>query len=540
LHTQPRAAWTLGVFLALTGLAVVFSPGPARALARLSAPPGPDRYTTILIEYTEYEWWLAAWEDNEFQCRILVDHEGQPTAGEIQRNCGETLYRAWLNTQPCPASDSEAASCPGHYIYFVTSRPAQREIGVALPPPQVWLSLPDCYNTPSSNICERTPRLRLTGEEPLPNQEVLRIEGIYDGQEFSCGPVCDLALKPSGEAGAPLEFWAYSSYGDSSQVFSAQVRVLPFEDGNPEYRSWYVDVLSPQWAGPPLPSCAAAWEAFPPVGGLPTWLQTPSDPAALATNIPYEYLAGNLISQGAVDASSCPDEGLLPNGASSPCGLEAAREAVAAWQNRFDSLIVTVAQDTGIPAQLLKNLFSRESQFWPGVFKDNPEVGLGQLTEHGADATLLWNISFYEQFCPLVLDANVCQRGYTRLQDEHRRMLRGALVHSVDAFCADCPLGLDLTKADFSVGIFAETLLANCGQAGRLVRNATASSPGHVAGYEDLWRFTLVNYNAGPGCLYLAVNETHKARQPLTWENVSARLTPVCQGAIEYVKDISR
>jgi hypothetical protein len=279
---------------------------------------------------------------------------------------------------------------------------------------------------------------------------------------------------------------------------------------------------------------------FPPVGGLPDWLSTPQNPADLASNIPYEYLAGNLIVQGVVDVSACADGGLLPGGAASQCGLEAAQPAVQEWQNRFDVLILDVARETGIPAQLLKNLFSRESQFWPGIFTNKPEVGLGQMTENGADTTLLWNPSFYEQFCPLVLEESVCRKGYTFLKTEDQAMLRGALVHSVDAFCANCPLGIDLRRADFSVSVFAETLLANCEQTGRLIHNLTDYAPGQVSTYEDLWRFTLVNYNAGPGCLSLALKATRSAGQLLDWEHVSSYLTPVCKGASDYVNDISQ
>jgi hypothetical protein len=76
---------------------------------------------------------------------------------------------------------------------------------------------------------------------------------------------------------------------------------------------------------------------------------------------------------------------------------------VIGWQNRFDNLILEVAQETGVPAQMLKKLFARESQFWPALFRQDSDIGLGQLTEDGADTTLLWNASFFEQFCPLVL-----------------------------------------------------------------------------------------------------------------------------------------
>ncbi len=126
--------------------------------------------------------------------------------------------------------------------------------------------------------------------------------------------------------------------------------------------------------------------------GPPDWLSTPPQSESLGTDIPYNYLAAQLIRAGAVDVSSCADGGLMPEGGASTCGMEAARSAVTAWQNQFDSIILNVAKDTGVPAHLLKNLFAIESQFWPGRSLRN-DIGLGQLTERGADTTLLWNSS---------------------------------------------------------------------------------------------------------------------------------------------------
>jgi hypothetical protein len=201
-------------------------------------------------------------------------------------------------------------------------------------------------------------------------------------------------------------------------------------------------------------------------------------------------------------------------------------------------MIFTAAQDVGISAQLLKNIFSRESQFWPGVTPQRPEAGLGQLTDNGADTTFLWNRPFFEQFCPSVLGSTTCQKGYSHLTSAQQATLRGALVQSVDAFCADCALGIDLNEAEESVMIFAETLLANCAQTG-MVLDLNYSNPGYIPTYEDLWRFTLVNYNAGPGCLGLAVDQTSTSGEPLDWEHVSSHLTPACQGASDYVNNIS-
>jgi hypothetical protein len=270
-------------------------------------------------------------------------------------------------------------------------------------------------------------------------------------------------------------------------------------------------------------------------------LTTPRDPAELNSDIPYSYLSANLILQGAVDASACPDGGLLPNdNGANECGQEAARPAVEEWQNQFDKLILSAADDTGVPAQLLKNLFARESQFWPGVFRASADAGLGQLTDNGADTTLLWNPSFFAGYCPLVLSADTCADGYLHLKPEEQQLLRQALVSTVNASCTNCALGIDLSRADFSVNVFAHTLLASCEQTAQVVYNLVKQSPGTVAAYEDLWKFTLVNYNAGPGCLSLAADAAWSSDHKLTWDSVSSHFTDVCMPAKDYVNDISK
>jgi hypothetical protein len=512
--------------------------GISRVFAAGQQPPGPDRYTVITVDYTSYEWWLVGWADSSVDCQIFIDHDGLPTDPEILNSCGDELHNQWAQTKPCDQSEKNPVACRGEYLQLASSRPAQRKIGVNLPPPVVWVTLEGCAAVDLTNRCNGLPILVLTGEEPLPNEHITGIGGTLNGKSFSCDATCQVDLVPTDEAGMKIEFWAYSSYGDSSEAFEAQVRVAAGQGEDAKY--WYADVISTQWRGAPQAACSQTWDAFPPVGGPPAWLSTPQRVEDLASSIPYDYLAANLITQGVVDASSCPDGGLLENGLASTCGITKAQPAVVDWQNRFDQEIFSAALKSDIPAQLLKNLFSRESQFWPGVFTDRPEAGLGQLTDNGADTTLLWNPSFYEQYCPLVLADKYCHQGYALLDPEQQAILRGALVHSVDATCADCPAGLDLTQADFSVTVFAETLAANCEQAGMIVQNATGQTPGEAGSYEDLWRFTLVNYNAGPGCLTLAVQATVGQGEPLDWEDVSSNLTPTCQGAVDYVDTISR
>jgi hypothetical protein len=503
-------------------------------------PPGPDRFSTVIVDYTKYFWWMFRWDkkSNKPVCEIEIDHEGLPTPGDIFIDCGEDIYDVWIEQGPCTEMDTKL--CKGFYVFLAGTEPAQKEVSTKLPPPTVQVTLENCrpvYSS-STSICEYEPILVLTGVEPLPDYRIIGIEGLYEGQPFSCDPVCRLQL-PVTEEPFTIQFWAFSSYGDSSEMFDAQIRVAMRDTGDPDQSFWYVDVLSDQWAGVPVASCVQAWGTLPPVGGPPEWLSTPTESEKLGTNIPYNYLASQLIRQGVVDASSCPDGGLLPDDSASNCGMDVARDAVRDWQNQFDEIILNVAKDTGVPAHLLKNLFAIESQFWPGA-RPKSDIGLGQLTERGADTTLLWNPPFFHQFCPLVMDSKECSKGYLHLDEKQQEYLRLALIDAVNASCENCPLGIDLDRANFSIGVFAHTMLANCEQAGQIVENVSGGAAGEAATYEDLWKFTLVNYNAGPGCLGDALDITAGEDLELNWENVSSHLAPACQGAINYVNEISQ
>ena len=415
--------------------------------------------------------------------------------------------------------------------------PAQKQVAASMPPPVVWVSLDGCIPYNSTLKCNALPTLVLTGEEPMAGEHITGLAGRMDGRTFTCDAICQVDMAPTSNNGMLLEFWAISSYGDSSILFEARVRVAA--SGDPADHSWYVDVLSSQWRGAPLAGCSQIWDSFPPVRGLPGWLSTPTRATDLATNISYEYLAANMIRNGAVDGSVCSDGGLLDGGMASQCGINVARYAVTDWQNSFDDIIFITAQHTGVPARLLKSIFSRESQFWPGGSADHTEAGLGQMTSGGADTTLLWNQPFFEQFCPSMLDGAVCDRGYAQLSSEQQDTLRSALVSSVDASCPDCDLGIDQERTKNSVGVFANTLLANCEQAGMIVHNTYGAAAGASASFEDLWRFSLVNYHSGPGCLTLAIWETKRLSEPLDWSHLSSHFTPVCQGALDYVNYIS-
>jgi len=538
-----RRHWVLGllsILIALNGTAFTRHASTGAA-SDPNPPPGPDRFTVLTVDYQAFEWQMSTWKYQKSFCTLIIDHEGMPLPGDIYRDCGETVYDNWIVQDPCMSKDKRI--CEGYYLFPTDSYMEEKEVPLELEPASAWVSLEDCVPvlSTSTNICESQPTLVITGQEPLPNESITRIEGTYNGEPFDCDQVtCKFHIPETGKDGAPVTFWSYSTYGDSSVVYNAQVRVQKVDEGDPDQMYWYVDVLSSQWQGQSVATCADSWNVFPPVGGPPAWLTTPKESEELSSDIPYTYLAANLILQGAVDASACPDGGLLPDGGVNQCGLEKSRPAVTAWQNQFDELILSTAQETAVPAHLLKNLFARESQFWPGIYQGAPDAGLGQLTEDGADTTLFWNNSFYEQFCPIVFPEDTCGDGYMHLKEKEQIELRRALVASVNASCKDCPLGIDLTHADFSVGVFAHTMIANCEQAGQVVENYSGKSPGEVASYEDLWKFTLVNYNAGGGCLAEGITRALGESRPLTWDNVSPFLFGACSGAVDYVNDISK
>jgi hypothetical protein len=530
----------------LAGL-VFTNPNPVDAYS-LGTTEGPARKAMITVSYTTYEWWLLTWSTSQVVCQVYIEHEGWPVAEEVQYYCGDQVLEDWLNTTPCVFDNdlTEAEQCPGLYLYQVSVTPGTREIEVDLQPPEVFVDIADCNPQPPENRCETFPSLHLVGEEPLPNESIINIQGYIGAEPFNCeGGDCTVPLPATGVAGVPVTFWAESSFGDSSETFSAQVRVIPWGDfvapdvQTDDSPQWYVDILSTQYLGEIESTCSQIWSAFPPVGGPPAWLSSPEYPDALVSNQPYYYLAGTLINQGQVDVSECPDGGMQTDRVASQCGLEKSRDLINEWQNQFDTEIIQVANDTGVPAQLMKNVFSRESQFWPGFSANYNEAGLGHLSDLGADTVLLWNPSFFSQFCPLVLDTEICQKGFGNLDLTEQEMLRGALVQKVNAACPECPLGIDLRQANFSISIFARSLLANCEQVGQIIYNTARVPAGEATFYEDLWRFTLVNYNAGPGCLTNAIQEAYNSRVPLTWDNVIQFLEPACQTSIDYVNDIA-
>ena len=258
----------------------------------------------------------------------------------------------------------------------------------------------------------------------------------------------------------------------------------------------------------------------------------------LKSETSYYYLAGQLIRAGQVDTKSCPNNGMENPMSANACGMEKAASLVTQWQNQFDEEIISVSKENNIPPRLIKNIISRESQFWPGVYSTINEVGLGQLTEGGADTLLMWNPGFFNQFCTTVFNNYECSLGYNNISSGEKRLLKGALLSRVNASCPNCSSKVDLDGAKFSINVLASSLQANCEQTGQIIYNITGKAAGISSSYVDLWRMALVNYNAGSGCLQNALISTRENNQLFTWDNMTSHLDEVCRASIPYVQDI--
>lgn len=529
--------WILIVFQTL-----VFVLGAAAIPSSAQNPP--LRKKVVTINYYEHEWWLVRWSDDNVACEMYVDHEGQPTPLEIFYQCGETLYLKWLESPPCQdAADPNHTECPGYYLHHTQKFLREKSISIQLPEPEVRLEIDECSQYETQGVCSTVPHLVLIASEPLPNEEIIQIQGEIDGDPFHCqGDRCDLPLQLTGKQGKSIRFWALSTFGDSSQQYRGRVRVvkslMPEAKGQEGY---HISLVGDSFPEDQQRTCSQIWHALPPLGEPPGWLANSQHAEQLATDEPLTYLAGQLIKYKLANASACPDGGLLQNGYASPCGLMEARWEVTRWQNRLDRHILHTARGIGIPSQLLKNVLIQESQLWPTTMEgDYQEYGLGHTTELGAETTLLWNETLYKEFCPYVIGSETCQRGYPNLTEDQKALLRGAFLKQSSVDIEDIVYNEDLELYRDRIDLFAKSLVGHCQQTQQMITNITGKKGGDVASYEDLWKYTIANYNAGSRCIGDALDQTSRKGLSLTWENVSTTLNVNCPAAVEYIDTITR
>jgi hypothetical protein len=260
------------------------------------------------------------------------------------------------------------------------------------------------------------------------------------------------------------------------------------------------------------------------------WLFIPQNAEELHTEIQYAFLAGELISKGAVDASSCPAGGLGSGGFANACGLAKTKPLVNQFQNLYDEAILIAWRQSGVPPIMLKQLIRYESQFWPGTWGEE-HFGLGHLTYYGAHTALTWMPSLYRNIC---LGGNCSGR-----VDSSEIAL---LLNSMDASCPSCPGKIDIAKAVQSISLLADVVYGHCEQTAKVINNATETPSIYVVDYSTIWKLTLMDYNVGPTCVYDSVREAYKKVKPLkvTWNDIETYTTDKrCWRGIYYANAIT-
>ncbi len=171
-------------------------------------------------------------------------------------------------------------------------------------------------------------------------------------------------------------------------------------------RQRYVDVVSSQWRGAPLPGCSQTWEVLPDQGGPPAWLSAPEYTLAQDTSVPFDYTSGLLIQPGQANLAVC---------AAGTCAQNKPLSLGSKELGQAGSEIIQAARAFNVPPHLINYLLSQESQSWLGAAGSSTSASPGQLTDGGANSILMWNPVFFSQFCPSVMDRDVCAKGYSGL-----------------------------------------------------------------------------------------------------------------------------
>ncbi len=260
------------------------------------------------------------------------------------------------------------------------------------------------------------------------------------------------------------------------------------------------------------------------------WLYVPNSAAELHTELPYVFLAGQLIQKGAVDASACPAGGLTLDGAANACGLAITKTQVIQMQNAYDEAILKAWTDYGVPPVVLKQLFRYESQFWPGRSGEY-HFGLGHITFFGAHTALTRRTDLLSQVSS--------QTGSSSTDPNGPNL--DALLTLMDAYCPTCQNKVDMPKAQASVGLIAQVVYSYCEQSSQLVFNATGLVSTAIIDYPTLWKIALFNYNAGASCVFDTVAAAYKHTQTkVTWYDIETyAVTDQCIRGVAYSNRIT-
>lgn len=480
---------------------------------------GTERIKTITQTFTQYTWRLISRSGIPI-CTVLINHEGFPTANETLAACQVDIASLSPSPTPLPEGTPQPTSTPINMNEFFLETywvfDSEREVTST-----TYIPIPDIIiNIYPPGLPVSAPYVIIKAIEPFSEFNITRIAGFVNNDPFECfSDQCIVPLLQDSQ----LQFWAESSFGDQSEVISVTART--FISNN----AYNVRLTNLSRKVEFVDSCKAIWSdtAF---GDSPDWATFPESPDLLNTQHTLHYLAGKLILNKFVDASSCPEGGLFANGAPNACGLQLATESMLAWQNRFDATIWAAGKEYGIPPVLIKSIMEQESQFWPENARYlYEEFGFSQVNELGADVALRWDEDLKNQICSTLLFD--CDPSFANMNSFEQAMLRGGLIRSIDAYCPECENMVNLDIAEQSIAINAQVMRANCSQTNYIVEKQ-----GMRTNLTDMWKFTLLSYHGGYYCLEDSLKNVKAKGLAPTWESVSDNLT--CPDARSYVDSV--
>lgn len=268
----------------------------------------------------------------------------------------------------------------------------------------MWLSAPPTQASLTAAGCVWSPEQA--------ESYVLRVTDLYSGAVICEQPAAD--LPDLGCDARPIDHYLLRVYEPGYQYQLCTVLVT--HDGPPTSAEIAARPICPR----PMPAYTAslvssgpatAAPPAPPPCQLPAL--TPSDLTGLDTYNDYQILDTKLRWYYGSSRAWYDD---LEN-----------------FQNRYDPAIYAAGMEYSVPPAVIKKMIAKESQFWP--LWDDPErdeVGLGQLTDDGADTALRSAPGLYAEFCPQAIDPVRCsQRGYDTLKADEQQMIRDVFRNSL-------------------------------------------------------------------------------------------------------------
>lgn len=259
------------------------------------------------------------------------------------------------------------------------------------------------------------------------------------------------------------------------------------------------------------------------------WTYVPQAASELYSEDNLMWLAGRLIEKKIVDASDCPANGLSSNGFANACGMSRAKTKVVEIQNSLNQSILDQYKTVGVPPVLLKQLIRTESQFWPGQASGG-HYGYGHVTTAGAITVLKWDPELLKSVCSQ--SDTTCEANNVTAEQVFQMMMNT---------CPTCPNGIDSSKANDNVVLLSKVVMAYCQQTAQLVFNATGWRSDLVVDYPTLWKLTLMNYNAGPDCVFNSMRDAFKQTNgPVDWDHILAVVnSSTCSRGAYYANQVT-